>query len=65
VIDEIEIRWNGNGKVQKLRNVAANQFVKIREGVAVPEKILIKKLTFKRAHAHEMPVCMPVAKASI
>jgi len=64
-IDEIEIRWNGSGKVQKLQNIAANQFLKIREGMATPEKVLIKKLTFKQGHSHEMPVCVPVVKASI
>ncbi len=62
---QIEIRWNGSGKVQKLQNVAANQFIRIREGVPAPEKVLSKKLTFKHSHAHEMPVCVPVAKASM
>ncbi|GGH29929.1 hypothetical protein GCM10007423_17700 [Dyadobacter endophyticus] len=64
-IDEVEIRWNGSGKVQKLQNIAANQFIKIREGAAAPEKVLIKKLTFKHSEKHEAPVCLPVAKASI
>ncbi len=64
MIDEIEIRWNGSGKVQKLQHIAANQFIKIREGSG-PEKLLIKKLTFKQSHNHEMPVCLPVVKASI
>jgi hypothetical protein len=62
-IDEIEIRWNGSQTVQKLHNVAANQFIKIREGVDGTEKLLIKKLEFKRHSQHEMPVCAP--KASI
>lgn len=63
-IDEIEIRWNGSRKVQKLQNVAANQFIKIKEGASGAEKLLIKKLEFKSGK-QEMPVCLPVAKASI
>jgi hypothetical protein len=64
MIDEVEIRWNGSGTVQKFRGVAANQFLKVREGAGL-EKVSAKKLTFVRDHKHEMPVCLPVAKAQI
>lgn len=32
IIDEIEIRWHGSGKIQTIRNVQPNQFIKITEG---------------------------------
>lgn len=66
VIDEIEIRWHGSGLVQKIKNVLPNQFIRIREGNDTVEKVAAKKLIFhnNKMH-HEMPVCLPVAKASI
>ena len=63
-IDELEIKWNGSGKVQKFQNIAANQFIKIREGDAAPVKVSTKKLTFKY-DKNKVPVCMPIAKAEI
>ncbi|MCF2490803.1 CRTAC1 family protein [Dyadobacter sp. CY347] len=64
-IEELEIRWSGSGHIQKIKNVAANQFVKIKEGSDKVEKVMLKKLTFKNKSHHDMPLCAPVAKASI
>lgn len=44
VIDEIEIRWHGSGKVQIFKNISPNQFLKITEGNDKPEPVNIKKI---------------------
>ncbi|MCF0060661.1 CRTAC1 family protein [Dyadobacter chenwenxiniae] len=64
-IDEVEIKWNGSGRIQKIRNVAVNQFVKIKEGSNKVEKVMLKMLAFKNRSDHQIPVCPPIAKASI
>lgn len=43
-IDEMEIKWNGSGKIQSFKNIAANQFIKIKEGK--PELQKRKQLEF-------------------
>jgi hypothetical protein len=62
MIDEIEIRWNGSGLVQKIKNVAANQFVKIKEGRNL-EKLDAKKLTFSDKEHQHITMCTPVPAA--
>ncbi|MCF2506077.1 CRTAC1 family protein [Dyadobacter sp. CY107] len=64
-IDEIEIKWNGSGHIQKIQNVAVNQFIKVKEGNNKVEKVMLKKLAFKDKSHHDIPLCAPVAKASI
>jgi len=64
-IDEIEIKWNGSGYVQRIQNVAVNQFIKVKEGNSKVERVSLKKLAFKDKSHHVIPVCAPVAKASI
>lgn len=64
-IDEIEIKWNGSGHIQKILNVAVNQFIKVKEGINKVEHVSLKKLSFKDKSHHAIPLCEPVAKASI
>jgi hypothetical protein len=64
MIDEIEIRWNGSGLVQKIKNVAANQFVKIKEGRNL-EKLDARKLTFSNKEHQHITMCTPVPAAPV
>ena len=57
-IDEIEIRWAGSGTVQRLTNIAPDQFLHITEGNNHFEVIHLKKLTFKQKPGAAM--CMPM-----
>lgn len=57
-IDEVEIRWAGSNKIQRFKNIAPNQFLKITEGDNKPVPINLAKLTFKRKL--NMPMSMPM-----
>ena len=54
-IDELEITWAGSQTVQRLKNIAPRQFLKITEGDDKPETINLDKLTFKKKPA--APYC--------
>jgi hypothetical protein len=47
IIDELIIKWPTTGIVQVFKNVAPNQFLKIREGDQQPEKMNLKVIKFK------------------
>jgi hypothetical protein len=47
LIDELSISWPGSDKVQIFKNVAPNQFLKIKEGVDQLEKMNLKTFQFK------------------
>lgn len=44
MINEIEIRWHGSGKVQTFTNIKPNQFLRIVEGKNMIEPIQLKTL---------------------
>jgi hypothetical protein len=46
-IDELIIKWPTSGIVQVFKNIAPNQFLKIKEGDNQPEKMNLKVLKFK------------------
>lgn len=46
VINELEIKWNGSGKVQKFKNIKPNQFLKITEGIDAITPVKLKLLNF-------------------
>ncbi len=59
-IDTLEVYWPVTGKTQKFTDIAANQFLKIREGEDTPVVLSLPKLNFKEKaspahakHAHE------------
>lgn len=59
VIDELEIKWQGSGYVQRLKNIKPNQFIKITEGSAVITPVKLKVLNFiklgpEAQHQHHM-----------
>ncbi|KAA9349196.1 CRTAC1 family protein [Larkinella humicola] len=47
VIDEIEIRWQRNGKKQVFRHIKPNQFLHLKEGSERMERTNLKKIEFK------------------
>jgi hypothetical protein len=47
VIDEIEIRWQTNGKKQVFRNIKPNQFLRLKEGSERIVRTNLKKTEFK------------------
>jgi hypothetical protein len=47
MIDELIIKWPTTGIVQVFKNIQPCQFLKITEGNEQPEKMNLKKLTFK------------------
>jgi len=59
IIDEIEIKWAGSGKVQHFTNVSPNQFLRITEGVDQYKVTQLAKLTF--IDKQDMTMCMPMA----
>ena len=59
IIDEIEIKWAGSGKVQHFTNVPPNQFLRITEGVDQYKVTQLAKLTF--IDKQDMTMCMPMA----
>lgn len=48
LINELEIRWQGSGKIQKFSNIRPNQFLKISEGSNVVKPVKLKTLNFKK-----------------
>lgn len=56
VIDEINIHWPVSGKVQTLRNVKTNQFIKVVEGKEGGTQIALKTLYYK-SKGSKMPMC--------
>jgi tetratricopeptide (TPR) repeat protein len=57
-IDEIEIKWAGSQTVQRFKNIAPNQFLRITEGNAHAELIYLKRLSYKHKAS---PMSMPMA----
>ena len=57
-IDEIEIRWAGSNTLQRLENIAPDQFLHVTEGNNKPEVIHLAKLTYKRRHKASMSMPM-------
>ncbi|MHA4894525.1 FG-GAP-like repeat-containing protein [Pedobacter sp. PWIIR3] len=53
IINELEIKWQGSGKVQKFKNIKPNQFIKITEGSDVVTPLKLKLLNFKKLGAEE------------
>ncbi|WP_426670046.1 CRTAC1 family protein [Mucilaginibacter sp. McL0603] len=62
LIDEIEIKWAGSQTVQRLTNIAPNQFLHITEGNQHAEVIHLKKLIYK--HKEGMSMNMSMAAGS-
>lgn len=58
-IDEIDITWPVSGKVQVLKDISPNQFLKITEGKEGFEKLNLKAITFKKLDG-SIPMCAPV-----
>ena len=58
-IDELEITWAGSHTIQRFKNIAPRQFLKITEGDDNIEVIHLNKLTFKKKN-NTMPVCGPM-----
>lgn len=58
-IDEIDITWPVSGKVQVLKDVKPNQFLKITEGKEGSEKLNLPVITFKHLDG-SIPMCAPV-----
>lgn len=54
LIDEIVIKWQNTNQVQILRNIQPNQFLKVKQGNAKPEKLSLKKLNFKEFKIPEL-----------
>ncbi|HKG08108.1 MAG TPA: CRTAC1 family protein [Pedobacter sp.] len=48
LINEIEIKWHGSGKIETFKNIEPNQFIRLTEGSGEVEKVNLKKLNFKR-----------------
>ena len=62
VIDELVIKWPATGTIQKFKNIAPNQFIKIKEGVNQIEKMNLKILDFKEAKGGMKMMDMPDMK---
>ncbi|MDJ1467220.1 CRTAC1 family protein [Xanthocytophaga flava] len=60
MIDQIEIKWHGSGLVQTFKNVLPNQFIKIKEGSDVIEKIKLPRLDFNKKSTQSIAVCNSV-----
>ena len=43
-VDQLVIKWPGSGLVQRFKDLAAGEFLRIKEGNAVPEKLSLKVL---------------------
>lgn len=63
LIDEIEVRWHGSGKVQKFTNIKPNQLIKITEGKDNVEQLELKKVEWILPDqlCLPMPKLMPMA----
>ncbi len=60
-VDELTIRWPGSGMVQTFKNLAADEFIKIKEGKDGIVKMNIKSIHFKDyAGNSKMIDCGPV-----
>ena len=56
-IDELQITWAGNNKVQIFKNISPNQFLHVTEGNNKPEVVKLVKLKFKARPG--VAVCAP------
>jgi hypothetical protein len=60
-IDELIIKWPTSGIVQVFKNISPCQFIKIKEGNEVIEKMNLKVLDFKTQMADmKMVSCSPM-----
>jgi len=59
-IDEIEIRWTGSETVQTFKNIASNQFIKIKEGENIVT-LSRKTISFERA-SNDIIDCPPATE---
>lgn len=57
-IDEVMITWPTSGRVQKWKNVRADQFIRITEGQEGFEPVTLKKLPIKKGDPN-VPMCAP------
>ncbi len=57
-IDEVRITWPTSGRVQVLKNVQVDQFIRITEGQDGFEPVLLHKLPIKKGDP-SMPMCAP------
>lgn len=57
-IDEVRITWPASGRVQVLKDVKADQFIRITEGQDGFEAVALNKLPIKKGNS-SIPMCTP------